>query len=89
MFTFRRPTEERVRKYLLLLQGAPLSYGAVGCTRDSRRQEPIPSGFNRDHKRVLLGTGEDVFRRACGAMRRWQMMPPSVVQPCPAGVPIE
>src|SRR5258708_5871036 len=89
MFTFRRPTEDRVRQYLLSLKDAPLSYAPVGCTRDSRQAEPIPHGFNRDHERVLLGAGEDVFRRACRAIQTWQMMPPSVVQPCPAGVPIE
>lgn len=89
MFTFRRPTEEIVREYLLSLKDAPLSYAPVGCTRDERQGEPIPKGFNRDHERVLLGKGEDLFRRACQAVKQWQMMPPSVVRPCPAGVPIE
>ena len=89
MFTFRRPTNEQVREYLLSLKDAPLSYAPVGCTRESRQGEPVPPAFNRDHERVLLGKGEGVFRRACGAVRQWQMMPPSVVQPCPAGVPIE
>jgi uncharacterized protein (UPF0548 family) len=89
MFVFRRPTEERVRQYLLSLKDAPLSYGAVGCTRESQKEEPIPRGFNQDHERVVLGKGEETYRRACQAVRTWQMMPPSVVQPCPAGVPIE
>lgn len=89
MFTFRRPSEDQVRAYLLSLQDAPLSYAAVDCTRDERQGEPVPKGFNRDHERALLGTGEEVYRRACQAIQTWQMMPPSVVQPCPAGVPIE
>jgi uncharacterized protein (UPF0548 family) len=89
MFTFRRPTEEKVREYLMSLKDAPQSYAPVGCTRDERQGEPIPKGFNRDHERVLLGKGEEVLRRACHAIQTWQMMPPSVVQPCPAGVPIE
>ena len=89
MFTFRRPTDDLVRAYLQSLQDAPLSYAPVGCTRDGRRDEPQPPGFNRDQDRVLLGTGEETFRRACKAIQTWQMMPPSVVQPCPTGVPIE
>jgi len=89
MFVFCRPTEAQVKAYLLSLKDAPLSYVPVGCTRDERQEEPVPKGFNRDHERMLLGKGEDVFRRACQAIQTWQMMPPSVVRPCPAGVPIE
>ena len=89
MFAFRRPTDDQVRAYLQSLQDAPLSYGPVGCTRDSRKDEPPPPGFHRDQERALLGKGEETFRRACKAIQTWRMMPPSVVQPCPAGVPIE
>lgn len=86
MFTFRRPTDDQVREYLRSLRDAPLSYDAVGCTRE----EPAKvAGFSRDHERVLLGKGEEVFRRAGRAIREWRMMPPSVVQPCPAGTPID
>jgi len=86
MFTFRRPTEDHVKAYLLSLRDAPFSYPHVGCTRD----EPATlAGFSRDHERVLLGKGEAVFRRAAEAIARWQMMPPSVVQPCPPGAKIE
>jgi uncharacterized protein (UPF0548 family) len=89
MFTFRRPTEDQVQKYLRSLKDAPLSYAHVGCTRGARQLEPIPKGFHRDQERVLLGKGEDVYHRACQAIQTWQMIPPSVVQPCPAGVSIE
>lgn len=87
MFVFRRPTEEQVREYLHSLRDAPLSYAPVGCTREIGLDH-LP-GFCRDQERVLLGKGEEVFRRACEAVRTWRMMPPEVVRPCPAGVPIE
>lgn len=89
MFVFRRPTEVQVREYLLSLQDAPLSYAPVGCTRDERQGEPVPKGFNRDQERVLLGKGEQTFLAASQAIKNWQMMPPSVVQPCPTGLAIE
>ncbi|MBC7857163.1 MAG: DUF1990 domain-containing protein, partial [Pirellulaceae bacterium] len=47
MFTFRRPTDDEVRAYLLSLKDAPLSYAQVGCTRNSPGDKP-PPGFNRD-----------------------------------------
>ena len=87
MFSFRRPTEEQVREYLRSLADAPLSYAPIGCTREPDLDH-LP-GFCRDHERVLLGKGEEVFRRGCEAVRTGRMMPPQVVQPCPAGVPIE
>ena len=86
MFSFRRPSDDQVRQYLASLQDAPFSYQAVGCTRDEPATVP---GFCRDHERVLLGKGEEVFLRATEAIFAWKMMPPSVVQPCPAGTPIE
>ena len=87
MFTFRRPTENLVREYLQSLKYAPLSYAPIGCTREPGLE--APPGFCKDHERVLLGKGANVYRRACQAIRAWQMMPPSVVQPCPPGVPIQ
>ena len=86
MFAFRRPTEDQVREYLHSLRDASLSYAPVGCTREMLGVLP---GFNRDQERAALGKGEKIFAAACQALRTWQMMPPSVVQPCPVGVPVE
>jgi uncharacterized protein (UPF0548 family) len=87
MFVFRRPTDKQVREYLGALHDAPLSYAPVGCTREPGL-EALP-GFCKDHERALLGKGEETFRRACGAIRTWKMIAREVVEPCPAGVPIE
>ena len=89
MFVFRRPTEDRVREYLLSLKNAPLRMRRSAARGIRGKTKPTPPGFNRDHERVLLGKGGDVLLRACRAIQSWQMMPPSVVQPCPTGVPIE
>ena len=87
MFVFRRPTEEQVLGYLESLKHAPLSYAPIGCTREPGLE--APPGFCQDHERVLLGKGANVYHRACQAIRAWQMMPPSVVQTCPPGAPIQ
>ncbi|PYV94456.1 MAG: hypothetical protein DMG86_23230 [Acidobacteria bacterium] len=33
----------------------------------------VPTGYNVDHNRVQLGTGEGTWRRAVEAIRGWQM----------------
>lgn len=87
MFVFRRPTDEQVREYLHALRDAPLSYAPIGCTREPGLE--APPGYCKDQERVLLGKGEETFRRGCQAIRTWKMIAREVVEPCPDGVPIE
>lgn len=54
-------------------QGASLSYQAVGATRND--ENGPPAGFDSDHNRVQLGSGEAVWERACAALRTWKMFP--------------
>lgn len=82
MLLFHKPSEEEVQTFLRSLQIAPLSYAMAGCTRDG-----AAAGFHRDQQRVLLGHGEETFRRACEAIRSWQMLPPSVVEVSPRESP--
>ncbi len=44
------------------------SYPEVGATRDSD-----PPGYNIDHNRVKLGSGEATFTRAVEGLRAWKM----------------
>ena len=83
MFLFHKPSNEEVRQHLERWEDTLFSYIHVGCTRGGE----LP-GFNRDHQRVLLGHGEETFRRACQAIRTWQMLPPSVVQVSPHDAPL-
>jgi uncharacterized protein (UPF0548 family) len=78
MFTFRRPTDEDVRKLLVRQAGQPWSYPFVGATRDGA---PLPRpGWQVDRQRVLLGHGAATFAAACEAIRRWQMFPPELTR---------
>jgi uncharacterized protein (UPF0548 family) len=78
MFTFRKPTEEGVRKLLARQDKAAWSYPFAGGTANPQPQ-PLP-GWQIDHHRVLLGHGEAVFAAACHAIRHWKMFPRQMSQ---------
>jgi hypothetical protein len=79
MFTVRKPSEELVSDYLARQVEQPLSYDAVGCTREER---PAMPGWKVDRNRVRLGTGREVFVAAKRAISRWAMFPREVASIC-------
>jgi len=68
MFTPRKPSVEAIRHFIRHQDDQLFSYPFVGVT-----QETPPPGYNVDHNRVQLGTGQDTFERAKAALRRWEM----------------
>jgi len=68
MFTLRRPDETAIRRFLANRTSDVFSYPEVGISRAG-----VPSGYNVDHSRVLLGHGEEDFERANAAIGKWQM----------------
>ncbi len=50
-------------------RGVELTYPEVGATRG----EDLPAGYRHVRRHAQLGTGEAVFRRAAGALARWEM----------------
>ena len=83
-FSLRRPSDERVRRFLDREKELPFTYGDIGATRG----DP-PSGFVFDQIQANLGRGADVFERAKEAIRAWAMFPPQIAQVAPAATPIE
>lgn len=69
MFFLRRPTRQRIRRFLRDAAAVGLSYPEAGATIAGE----LPAGYNVDHNRVLLGYGEAVFERACAALFAWRM----------------
>lgn len=65
----RRPTSATVNRYLRSMSSQPLSYPHVGASNSSG----CPSGYVVDCNRSCLGTGGEVFDRACAALRSWRM----------------
>ena len=68
MILFRKPSEARIRGFLLSQSDQAFSYAEVGMTRGN-----APSGYNADHNRIELGHGAQTFARAVEAMRDWKM----------------
>jgi uncharacterized protein (UPF0548 family) len=75
MFTFRRPTDDDVRRLLARQAGQPWSYGRVEVTRGDPQPRP---GWKIDRHRVPLGHGMATFAAACEALRAWKMFPPQM-----------
>lgn len=69
----RQPEAEWLERFRLEAGRAELSYSAVGMTRSDAGV--APAGFDLDHNRVRLGSGEAIWERACRAVRAWRMFP--------------
>jgi uncharacterized protein (UPF0548 family) len=71
MLRLTRPTPADVAAHLAAQRGLAFTYPEVGATRD----ELAPPGYEHDHNRQRLGTGEATFGRARDAIRSWAMFP--------------
>lgn len=69
MWALRRPADEEARRWLAARADAPLTYPEVGASRG----RTAPPGYRPNHARTLLGEGEETYRRAVAAVRRWAM----------------
>lgn len=69
MFTFKRPDDDAVNRFIEVQKALPLSYSGEGLTREGE----APPGVHVHHRRVCVGRGEATFERACEAVRRWSM----------------
>ena len=68
MFRLRAPSEGEIRHFIARLQHSFFSYSEVGASGGD-----VPRGYNVDHNRILLGTGDVTWHRAVEAIRGWQM----------------
>lgn len=84
MFLLREPSAAAIESFLAAERHRPLSYSEVGASRG-----PAPAGYNVDHNRVLLGSGEEAFARAVSAIRSWQMFNLGWCRLYPRGAPVE
>ena len=67
MVSLRRPSTEAIREFLASQSKLGFTYMAVGATAS----QP-PAGYVLDHTRIKLGEGEEVFKKAKAALRRWE-----------------
>jgi uncharacterized protein (UPF0548 family) len=82
MLLLRKPPPQALRHFLEAQHDAPFSYREVGCTAGQ-----TPRGYARDHLRIEVGRGPEIFKAASDALRAWTMFDlgwTSVVDPaCP------
>jgi uncharacterized protein (UPF0548 family) len=84
MFLLREPSASAIESFLAAQRRQPFSYPEVGASLG-----PAPAGYNVDHNRVLLGSGEEAFARAVSAIRSWQMFNLGWCRLYPRGAPVE
>ena len=85
MVTIRKPSKDTIQCVLQKQSGIGFSYPEVHFTE---KDEAVP-GYNNDHNRVLLGSGQAVYDAACEAIRTWQMFPGDWAWIEPPGAPIQ
>lgn len=84
MFTFRRPSDDRIRDLLTAQAGQPFSYSEVGASRGAP-----PAGYDFDQHESLLGSGDEAWRRARRSLAAWKMFPESMCRLCFPDAPLE
>jgi uncharacterized protein (UPF0548 family) len=61
---------------------------ALGYAELGQSASGYPAGYNVDHNSVRLGWGEDVWARACAALKTWRMFPVGWAAIEPADEPV-
>jgi len=81
--SLRKPSPEVVQRFLASQAKFTFTYSAVGATAKTP-----PAGFAVDHTRARLGEGQEVFRSASAALRRWEQFRLGWVEPGSPDVPL-
>jgi uncharacterized protein (UPF0548 family) len=68
VFSLKAPSEKEIRGFISKQKDSGFSYLEVGASASTP-----PTGYNVDHNRVQLGSGEATWQRAVEAIRTWQM----------------
>lgn len=84
MFLLHEPAAAAVEAFLTAQQAGPFSYPHVAASRG-----PAPAGYNVDHNRARLGSGEETFHRAVAAVHAWRMFDLGWCRIYPARAPVE
>jgi uncharacterized protein (UPF0548 family) len=67
MISLRKPSLDAIRRYIDEQARLDFSHSFVG-----RTDSTPPAGFNVDHTRIRLGSGEAIFLAATNALQRWE-----------------
>lgn len=84
LFLFRRPTDQLKQAFIDRQAGLGFTYSSVGATASS-----CPPGFQHDHARFRLGSGQQTFANARAALRHWKQFDLGWAHAYPDDTPIE
>jgi len=84
MFMLREPSDADVARFIASQRDLPFTYAEVGATNATP-----PAGYNVDHNRIQLGSGEATYRSAVDALKKWRHFELGWVAIVPAGVVLE
>ena len=68
MYHFKKPDDQRIRRFIESQSRQDFSYRSVGTTKNG----VPPTGFVVDHNRIRLGSGQATFEAAKRALCEWQ-----------------
>ncbi|MEO8072195.1 MAG: DUF1990 domain-containing protein [Acidobacteriota bacterium] len=85
MFLIIEPDEKSIARFIEKQCGESFSYSEIGFSRSGN----APDGYNIDHNRIQIGTGEGDFRQAIKAVKNWKMFDLNWVKLYPNTTPIE
>ena len=68
MFRLSHPTKAQIDFFINARSQHPFSYAQIGLSMNGS-----PAGFNVDHNRIVIGSGESDFARAKTAVHNWKM----------------
>ncbi len=84
MFMVREPSDIAVARFIASQRDLPFTYAEVGATNATP-----PAGYNVDHNRIQLGSGEAIYRSAVDALKNWRHFELGWVGIVPRGVPLK
>jgi uncharacterized protein (UPF0548 family) len=83
LISLRRPSTERIARFLAEQELHDFSYAAVGATKGTP-----PQGYIVDRTRTKLGEGERTYRSAKSALQNWQQFQLGWLEVWPPATPI-
>jgi uncharacterized protein (UPF0548 family) len=72
VFFLQKPSEQTRQNFLEAQQHLNYSYNFVRATHPQNKSLVTPTGFVKDHNRILLGEGQATFQKAKAALKNWQ-----------------
>ena len=84
MFMVREPSDDDAASFVASQRDLPFTYPEVGATNTTP-----PAGYQVDHNRIQLGSGEAIYRSAVDALKHWRQFDLGWVVIAPRGVAVE